>query len=471
MILPVREGHTLDPDTNTNRDLDPSNVRIPAVGGLESIQAVEVASSNRPRWVVALVVFLGALAVYLPTATYDDLQINDSQATAISAWSLGEHGTLVLPEIWLDVPWRSVTTAGDQVTNRFPGTIAWGAAFYALTPGSADPQRAHDVPFGPAGVAAALAAALVVSGMFLALDGVVTRPVAIGASLLLGFATGTWTVSADSLFTHGPAQLAFVLALLAFRYDRLWLAGLAMGGAITTRPTLAVAALLCGLWLGAVRRSLRPVVAIGLSSSLGLLSVSLYSWALFGRWLPRAGYRAGASGGELSILERVVGTDDSPALWENLWNTLLHPQRGILIYSSFLVVLVFGLRRGWRGSPDWGRASAIAGVAVLLAHLLVLPNSFHGGNDFFGYRVPLEMLTLATPLLAAAAERAMLTSRLARRALAITAVGSLAAFSLGATIADPRLHREAEYRQYIAELGPHGEGFDPDGVGYDAGNP
>ena len=413
----------------------------------------------------AALLFGGLLLVYLPTATWDGLITNDQVATSVSAWSLGEHGTLALPETWHDVPWRSVTVDGRVVTNRFPGAIVWGAMFYALTPGDGDVPRAHDVPFGPATAAAATSAALAAAIVFLVLDRLVRRPVAFSGALLFALGTGTWSVSSDSLFTHGPAQLAFALALLALERDRTILAGLAMGAAITTRPTLAAAALVVGLHLGWTRHSLRPIVRIGLGSAVGLLAVSVYTWLLFGSWLPSAGYRVG----DLTMLERIVGADDVPALWENLINMLVHPRRGMLLYSSFLVVLLFALRNAWRTAPDWVRGAALAGVSILVVHMVSAPRTFHGGEDFFGYRIPLEMLTLATPLLAMAGARVVAGSWLGRRALALTALASIVAFALGSTVSDPRERDREAYFQWLETLGPNGEGYDPGtAVGVDA---
>ena len=417
---------------------------------------------------MALVILLGALVVHAPTATWDGVQITDNQATAIAAWNLGENGTWALSEAWEDIPWRSITPDGDVVTNRFPGAIAWGAAFYALVPGGPEPLRAHDIPYWPATLAAVIATALAIATMFLVLDGLVPRPVAIGACALLAFGTGTWTVSADSLFTHGPAQLGIALGLLGLRHDRLWLAGLGLGAAMTMRPQLGVVALVVGISLTVTRRSVHPALRVGLGAVPGVVALVAYSRILFERWVPIGG----RSVDQINLAGGVARGGDAPNILENIAMTLGHPQRGILLYSPFLMVLLPGIRAAWRSSADWIRWAAVSGVVVMIVQLLSNPENFHGGDDFFGYRLPLEMLTLATPLLALAAQEWVWPRRLARQALAITALGAVAAFSLGATIADPRGPNEAEYHEMVSRLGPHGEGYDPgDAVGPDYSRP
>lgn len=441
------------------------SVGQPTTTGAEGSEARSPVPSKWTSGRVAIAVFAATMAIYLPTATWDALQITDTSATAMAAWNLGEHGTWSLPETWQDLPWRSITPDGEIVTNRFPGAIVWGAAFYAVWPDGPEPEKGHDIPFGPAGAASATSAALAVAVMFLTLDGLVRRSVALGACVLLALGTGTWTVSADSLFTHGPAQLAIVLGLLALRHDRLWLAGLALGGAMTMRPQLGVVALIVGVGLTVARRSLWPSLRVGIGAMPALGALVLHARAFAGTWVPIAGRNTD----QVDLVSGVARGGEAPNLFENVLLTLGHPHRGLLLYSPFLLILVPGLRAAWRQAGDWIRVAAIAGGVAMIVQLLANPANFHGGDDFFGYRLPLEMLTLATPLLALAAQHWVLPRWLPSRMLAITGLGAVVAFAFGATVADPRLPQEEDYRRMLEDLGPHGEGYDPgDAVGFDA---
>lgn len=77
--------------------------------------------------------------------------------------------------------------------------------------------------------------------------------------------------------------------------------------------------------------------------------------------------------------------------------TLVSPDRGVLVLSPFLLVLALGIPTAWRRLDDVGRAGALAGLAYILVYLLV--NRFSGGENFYSYRLPIESLTLAAPLL------------------------------------------------------------------------
>ena len=341
----------------------------------------------------ALVLVLVALFVYLLTATYDSFQLNDNRAVNLSAWALGTQGTLGLPPEWEGGSrWIVEGRDGALYTNRFPGAILWATPFHAVAEAILDrgePGHAVFLNFAPGGVAAATMTALAIGVSFLVFRRLADRRLAVGATLALAFGTGTWSVSADSMFTHGLTHLTLMLGLLAAADGRNVRSGLAFGAAVLTRPHTGVVAAVVGIWSSLATRRWRPVMVIGVVSSLGVIAMVAYSWVLFGTWVPVAGYDptrpAGVvSTGLLVTLERIA-------------MTLVHPMRGVLVYTPVLLVLLPFVRHGWRASPWWVRSAAIGGVLYLAVQLRV--NTWEGGGGFFGSRLTLETLVLLAPLL------------------------------------------------------------------------
>ena len=180
------------------------------------------------------------------------------------------------------LPWL-FTVDGREVTNRLAGTIFWAAPFYALIGSRSEP------PIYPSALAAVAASAIAVGLAFALCCRVVPRRQAAVAALLLALATGTWTVSAKELWTHGPAQAAVLLTLLCYS-NRQWLAaGIPAGFAILIRPHLGIVAVVLGV-AGAVReRSVRPLL-ISVGSAVGLWILVLYNHAVWGAWTVFGGY-------------------------------------------------------------------------------------------------------------------------------------------------------------------------------------
>lgn len=354
--------------------------------------AVPAWDRRKDRRALALLLLIVWL-VYLLTATYDAFQLNDNRAVNLSAWSLGTRGTLELPAEWEGGNrWISEGRDGALYTNRFPGAILWATPFHAVaeplfgigTPG-------HDVllNYAPGGVAAATVTALAVAITFLVFRRLAPRRTALTAAGFLAFGTGVWSVSADSMWTHGLTHLMLMLGVLAAADARFARSGLAFAGAVLTRPHTAVVPAVMGLWESISRRSCRPVIVVGATSVLGVLALAVYSQWHFGTWIPVAGYDPTRPAG-------VVETSWTVTL-ERVANTLAHHQRGVMIYTPALLVLLPFTRHGWRVAPAWVRSAAVGGVLYLAVQLRV--NEWTGGADFFGSRLTLETLVLLSPLL------------------------------------------------------------------------
>jgi hypothetical protein len=167
------------------------------------------------------------------------------------------------------------------------------------------------------------------------------------------------------------------------------------------------------------------VLKIGALSGLGLGAMSVYSQIIFGTWLPVAGYETFKVG--------AVATRSPSAFAENVVLALVHPLRGILLYTPILLLLLPGIDRGWKAAAPWVRSSAIAGVVYALVQHRA--NSWTGGADFFGNRLLLETLVLASPLLVLTAQRYLLPAKHAIRVVAASVLVISAAFhALGATV-------------------------------------
>jgi alpha-1,2-mannosyltransferase len=371
----------------------------------------------RRRSPVALfaALFFPLFLLYSATASYSGAQVNDAIAAAISAWTLANDGTLTVPESAPRNVWF-VEARGRRVSNRFPGVIGFAVPFYALTRGSAPRPTVPE-----ASVAAAFAAAMAVSLMAFALRRVVPTRTAVAGAVLLGLGTTTWTVSAASLWSHGPAQLWLALGLVAAASSRWWLTVPANAFAVLTRPHLAVAPAVAAAWHGVRDRSVRAALWLSAGIAVGLALLLAYNHHVYGAWSLRGGYGVTVGG----ALWRSPG-----ALAVNVAGALLSPSRGLLGFSPFVLMLLPGVPRAWRAAPSWARGAALGGLAYLL--LQMQANRFSGGSGFYGYRLPLESLTLATPLLALTYTEWVAPSRWRRRTFAALAAYSVAVQVLGA---------------------------------------
>jgi hypothetical protein len=314
-----------------------------------------------------------------------------------------EHEPAATPEQYGNVAWI-VNSPRGPIAQYPPGAAALAAPFYRLwgedmtdwyVEGFNNPD-AGAVPFPlpspvPATVAAALATAAALGLVAAAIPYAGgTRLNAVAAGYVGGLGTTMWATSSDALWQHGPAALWIALGVYLAARSRLLWSGLAFGAAIMTRPPIALMVAVAGIYLCIVRRSFRPGVLIGTGSVAGLGALLWYNWWVWGEVTLSGGYGTGISENllepaPLSFVSNVVGA-------------FVDPERGLLMYSPFLILLIPGLREAWRRVPDWARAAAL-GAAVYFVFQLKA-NRFSGGSGFIGYRYPLEPLTAAAVLLA-----------------------------------------------------------------------
>lgn len=391
-------------------------MREDRLGNVERHHAVPLIgrASDRPAWFDAFLVGVLGFLIFVATAKYHDPLNNDTRAAGVAAWQFAHHGNATLNAFHDNYAWI-FPSHGRYVTNRLPGVIFWATPFYVLLGGNGYPA------IYPGAFAAALSAAIAVSVLFVLAARLVSRRAALLAALLLAFATGTWTVSADQLWTHGPAQAAVLLTVLLASRNQWLIAGLPAGFAILVRPHLGVVAVvLCAFAL--VRgRNWRPLL-IGVGCAAGAAILLAYNQALWGKWTIFGGYNqpVAASGHKFETLFTGVLGD------------FVSPERGLLVMTPALLLLLPGLRRAWAAASDWVRSATVAGLAYLALQLWGI--RFWGGDGFYSYRTTLETLTLCAPLLVLCWREWTTKTLLRRAAFAALAAISVALHAFGAVI-------------------------------------
>jgi hypothetical protein len=363
-----------------------------------------------------LIVFGPLLGVYLFTATWS-LPVNkDTFTNALFGWNVANHGSVYLEDhaAFADLQtWGWLVPARDSVTSQYPpGAAILSVPFYAVWPAEAEAFPVFDdsgaavltdsgapvvgliPPLAPATLVAALttAAAMgLLALVFRRLD--VGDPAALMAAYVGGLATAAWPVASDQLWQHGPNMAWIALALLLSEH-RAVASGFAYGAAILTRPPLALIPAAVGFYRAWATRSPRPLAVVGLGAAAGLAAFVGYNWWVFGDPALSAGYGP-------SFQSNVLSGGGSSGLGSsypvNLLGAAFSSGRGLFVFSPFLLILLPGLRAGWRETPAWARGAAVGGLLYLL--LQYKANRYSGGVNYTTYRYPLEALVAAGPLL------------------------------------------------------------------------
>ncbi len=101
--------------------------------------------------------------------------------------------------------------------------------------------------------------------------------------------------------------------------------------------------------------------------------------------------------------------------------------RGILVWTPVLLVLLPALVRSWRELPDWSRWLVVGGLVYTAFQARF--SIFTGGDGFYGYRHGLEFLVCAAPAFALSAGR---MGRVARHLVGPVLALQFAAIAVGA---------------------------------------
>jgi alpha-1,2-mannosyltransferase len=373
-----------------------------------------------------LVLFLATFTIFALTACRAYTHI-DAHAATVESWKIAATGTPWLEDSMdrriRENKYIGAAPNGHVVGQRMAGPVIAGIPFYWLL--DRDPDVAS-FSLVPGGVAAAAWTASAVLLMFLALRPRLGTRLSVVSAAVFAFGTPTWSVSANMLWTHPVTQFGLAGAAFAASRSRWWLAGMCLGVGMLGRPHLALVAAILGVGMSWAKRDLKPLlqVAVPTIAALGLLLV-------WNRWMFGVWSIGGAYGGKAEAAAGGFhGSDEWSGRFPQVTNYLgflLSPDRGLLVWTPVVLLLVPALRRGWREFPTWSKLLALGGFAYTFVQLRI--NYFPGGDGFYGYRHGLELLTCLTPLLAFALPW---SGRLARRLMPVVAAMQVGAIMLGA---------------------------------------
>jgi hypothetical protein len=371
-----------------------------------------------------LALFVCALVMYGATTSRGHVHM-DVWSADFGAWHLTRVGNP-----WLDgvrLPWLAhnplraewvIQAHGHTVIARSPGTIAAAVPAYLLMGSSTFSAL-------PAALSAAAITAVAVTLMFLALRRYLSPRAALLSAIVFGFATPVWSVAADGMWPHTITVLGICGMAWASSTERWWAAGIFGGITLWWRLHAAVIAAVLGLLVGWRRRDPRIVLRVGLPAAAFLAGLCAWTRWMYGTWNPTGSYP-----------QSVVSAHAHQYRFDlvNQLGLWVAPDRGVLVWTPVILVLLPALVRSWRGLPDWSRALVWGGLVYTTLNGAL--DTFTGGDVFYGYRYGLEFLACATPALALATPR---MGDLARRVIGPVVALQLLAIAIGATYNSPGL--------------------------------
>jgi hypothetical protein len=376
---------------------------------------------------LAVILALVAFAVYM--GSFRTITGIDGNTNALLAYSLVRERDVDLDEFVPDqdrISFWSFELNGHRVSPYPPGAALVAVPFAALGTliGIVPPQTAA-VSF-IAKSAAAAATALSVAFVFLLAARVSGRRLGLVVAGLYAFGTATWPISGGALWQHGPAQL-FYSASLLWLYpatgDR-WSArsGVTLGLATLCRLTDGAFALASAGYVLATRR--RIFVRFLMWAAVPTVALLMYNVAAYGEPfdLGYAVFNFTKRGGQTNILAGFAGN-------------LVAPNRGIFVYSPFLLLAAYELIRRALGRDRLAvflRPQLAAATAVLLVYAASVDwwSGDGYGNRYLADALPLLALGLALWL------RRHRRSYRARLTLAATGAFSVVVAAIGALFHD-----------------------------------
>jgi predicted dehydrogenase len=239
-------------------------------------------------------------------------------------------------------------------------------------------------------LSAALIAALSAGVLYLALRRYVSQRASLIITLAYGLASNTWTISSQTLWRHGFTELSLALLVLALSRDLdessgLFWAGLALAVATANKPAyvLLVLPFLIYIALNHRKRFVHfcvPLIVIG-------VAVLGYNFHYFGRVL-------GAYPNPMGPMT-APGSPSNPIhipWWDGLAGLLVSPNRGLLIYTPWILFAIWGAARIWKENLfGWGRYLLPGMVAVYIVHARL---GLWWGGGCFGPRYLTDLLPL-----------------------------------------------------------------------------
>ena len=379
-------------------------------------------------WLLPLVLFLATLGVFAATAERHHIN-TDAYAASAGAWRLASTGSPWMDGIEVKElkgthgaekrgTWLSDAPNGHVVTQRMAGPILAGLPFYLLLDRGSAPAG---FSIAAGGIAASVVSAAAVLLIFLSVRRKLPPSVALAAALAFGLATPTWSVSANGLWTHPVTQLGIAGAAYALSRERWWLAGAFLGVGMLGRPHIALIAAVVGLGMSLSQRRVKPALGLALPTVAALGFLEVWNHYVYGEW------SIGGAYGDGRIAQAGEGLGQSQA--SNYLGFLFSADRGFLVWTPVVLLLVPALLRSWRSLPAWSRWLCLGGLLYSVAQLRL--NYFAGGVGFYGYRHGLELLTCITPALALSLPR---MGRVARVVVPPVVMAQFAAITIGATV-------------------------------------
>jgi hypothetical protein len=349
----------------------------------------EAMTSRVRRW-GPIAVFGIAFAVYAATFSHSFVS-PDVWSADFASWHVARTGNpwvggLSMPPLDGN-PLRAQWVAdvnGHVVIARSPGVIAASLPAYLLLGG------AH-MTVVPAGLMAALLSAVSTLLIYLVVERRRSPREAALVAFAFGFTTPVWSVAANGMWPHTLTVLGIAGMAWAADRDRWWLAGLFGGITLWGRLHAAVIVAVVGLLVGVRRREFTPVLRVGVVSSAFLGAMCFWTHWMYGNWNPTASYDTApfVKYDHYSLVNQL-----------GMW---ISPDKGLLVWTPVVLLLIPALVRSWRDLPDWSRSLVYGGLVYTVLQAAL--NRFSGGEIFYGYRLTLELLTCLTPALAFSAPR------------------------------------------------------------------
>jgi hypothetical protein len=374
-----------------------------------------VAIARRPE----LVLFGVTFVIFALTAARQYLCF-DIWSANYGSWQLSTRGTpyldgIKIPELdnsslrWV---WIQDAPNGHTVITRAPAVVIIGLPAYFLS-------QPDTMTVVPGAITAAALTALAVVLMYRALLSLMKPRHAMAAAAVFAFATPVWSVAANGIWPQTITVLGIAMIAWAAASERYWVMGFAGVLLLWARPHASLIVAILALVLAAKARRLGIALRAGLPALASLPLLCLWTHWIYGSWNPTALFGVGAFA---QVHQSLVDLPNQAAMW-------VSPDRGILVFTPILLILLPALLRSWRQLPTWTTTLLVAGLTYTIVQAALI--SFTGGDPIYGYRYGLEFLACATPAFAAAAPR--VTGLLARLVIPVVAL-QLTVIMLGAIV-------------------------------------
>ena len=213
-------------------------------------------------------------------------------------------------------------------------------------------------------LSASLMAAISAAILFLALRRVVKPAAAVMVSLIYALASSTWSISSQALWKHGFEEVCFASLLWTLLADdgRLRYAvgvGLAAGAAANNTPPYALVALLLVPYF--MRNSKRLAAYSSPVALLGIAALA-YNHHFSGHFLGM--YPNPVHPPNTALYRRMRSS-----FGDALMGLAISPNRGLLIYSPWVLVALWGAWLAWcERSYAWERWLMVAAAFIYLGY-------------------------------------------------------------------------------------------------------